>query len=112
MSNRIEELQAFLAETPNDPFLKYALTLEYKKLGDQDKTLSGFKDLVMHHPDYVGTYYHYAKYLEEIQDREQAFLIYQNGLQVAQRVKNRHAYSELLAAYNLARGIEEDDWDN
>lgn len=112
MSNRIEELTAFLAETPNDPFLKYALTMEHKKQGDKVETLAGFKHLVSNHPDYVGTYYHYAKYLEELQEKEQALAIYQEGMQVAQRVRNRHAYGELQAAYNLALGIEDDDWED
>ncbi|MFD2968366.1 tetratricopeptide repeat protein [Sphingobacterium bambusae] len=112
MPNRIEELKIFLAETPQDPFLKYALTMEYKKEGDKEKTLAGFLDLVTNHPDYVGTYYHYAKYLETLQEKEQALKIYQEGMEVAQRVRNRHAYGELVSAYNLARGIDEDDWDD
>lgn len=111
MSNRIAELLVFLEEAPNDPFLKYALTMEYKKIGDKEKTLTGFKDLVSKHPDYVGTYYHYAKYLEELKQLEDALVIYREGMEIAQRVRNRHALGELQAAYNLAQGIDEDDWD-
>ena len=112
MSNRLEELQAFLKESPNDPFLKYALTTEYKKIGDAAKTLAGFQDLHDHHPDYVGAYYHFAKFLEERGEKEKALTIYQEGMERAQAARNRHAYSELLGAYNLAMGIADDDWDD
>lgn len=112
MSNRLEELQQFLAESPNDPFLKYAITMEYQKLGDHDKVFGGFQDLRENHPDYVGTYYHFAKFLEEQDRKEEALEVYRVGMEVAQRVRNRHAYGELLSAYNLARGIEEDEWDD
>lgn len=112
MSNRIEELKQFLQDSPQDPFLKYALTLEYKKAGNAELTLAGFEELVSLHTDYVGTYYHFAKYLEEIGQREESLTIYKQGMEVAQRMRNRHAYGELLAAYNLALGIEDDDWDD
>src|SRR5690606_4611661 len=111
MSNRLEELQQFLKESPNDPFLKYAITTEYKKMGDTENTLAGFQDLRVNHPDYVGAYYHFAKYMEEQGRKEEALEIYQAGVEVAQRLRNRHAYGELLSAYNRAMGIEEDDWD-
>ena len=112
MNNRIAELQVFLKESPDDPFLKYALTTEYKKLGDTEKTLAGFQDLYEHHPDYVGAYYHFAKFLEEQGQKEKALTIYQEGMQKAQEARNRHAYNELLGAYNLAMGVDEDDWDD
>ena len=32
---RIDKLKTFLANSPNDSFLKHALALEYVKLGDE-----------------------------------------------------------------------------
>ena len=112
MSNRLEELQQFLTESPQDPFLKYAITMEYKKMGDQEKAFAGFQDLQENHPDYVGTYYHFAKFMEEQGKKEEAVEVYKAGMEVAQRLRNRHAYGELLSAYNLLLGVEEDDWDD
>lgn len=113
MSNRIEELTVFLQESPQDPFLKYALTMEYRKIGDVVKTRAGFEELVRDHADYVGTYYHYAKFLEEQHEKDEALLIYQKGMEIAQQKRNRHAYGELLGAYNLALGVsDDDDWDD
>lgn len=109
MTTRLEELRNFLAETPNDPFLKYAITMEHKKLGENMKVDEGFADLITNHSDYVGSYYHYAKFLEEQGELEKSLTIYQLGLEVAKRVGNRHAYNELLAAFNLAKGFDEDE---
>ncbi|SFT12105.1 tetratricopeptide repeat protein [Sphingobacterium wenxiniae] len=110
--NRIEELLQFLKDSPNDPFLKYALTMEYRKMGDTDKTREGFLDLITQHEDYVGTYYHFAKFLEGQRETEQALRIYEKGMDVAQRMRNRHAYGELQSAYKQALGEDEDDWDD
>jgi len=112
MNSRLEELKQFLAENPNDPFLKYALTIEYKKMGDMEKAMAGFQELVSQHENYVGTYYHFAKFLDENSQKNEALSIYKKGMEVAARVKNRHAYSELQRAYNLSMGIDEDDWED
>lgn len=86
--------------------------MEYKKMGDDEKTFIGFQDLRENHPDYVGTYYHFAKFLEEQGRKEEALEVYRVGMEVAQRVRNRHAHGELLSAYNLAMGVDEDEWDD
>lgn len=112
MSNRTADLLAFLSESPNDPFLKYALTMEYKKMGEDQLVRAGFEDLIQNHGDYIGTYYHYAKFLELAGEKDKALQIYQIGMEVAQRLKNRHAYGELQSAYKLAMGLDEDDWED
>lgn len=111
-SSRLEELKQFLKESPQDTFLKYAITMEYRKMGDAEKTLLGFEDLMTNHPDYLGAYYHFAKFLEEQGRQEEALNIYKSGMALAESQRNRHAYNELQAAYNLASGIDEDDWDD
>ncbi len=86
--------------------------MEYKKTGDNENAFAGFQDLQTNHPDYIGTYYHFAKFMEEQGRKEEALDVYRVGMEVAQRLRNRHAYGELLSAYNLAMGIEEDEWDD
>ncbi|MDR2281633.1 MAG: tetratricopeptide repeat protein [Sphingobacterium sp.] len=107
--DRIEQLKDFIKETPQDPFLHYALTMEYVKLGDIQKSREGFENMVSTYPDYVGTYYHYAKFLEKQSEKESAEKIYEEGILVASRMRNRHAMGELQSALNLLRGIDEDD---
>lgn len=107
--NRIEQLEAFLREAPQDPFLHYALTMEYLKIGDQQKTKAGFENLVASYPDYVGTYYHFGKFLEKEGNTEVAESIYNKGILVAKLARNMHAMGELQGALNLLKGFEDDD---
>lgn len=99
--NRIEQLVQFLKESPKDPFLHYALTMEYLKLGDIIQARKGFENMVSSYPDYVGTYYHYGKFLEKMNEKTHAEEIYNMGVNVAKNANNRHAMNELLGAINL-----------
>ena len=109
METRLEQLRQFLSESPNDPFLKYAYTMELLKLGDEKGALGGFEDLVKNHEDYVGTYYHYGKYLEQLGRKDEALRIYDNGMIVAQNKRNFHALGELKNAHLMASGLLDED---
>ncbi|MBP3943280.1 tetratricopeptide repeat protein [Sphingobacteriaceae bacterium WQ 2009] len=109
MQTRLEQLQAFIAESPNDSFLKYALATEYLKLGEQEVALKGFQQLVQEDPTYVGTYYHLGKLLVSLSRVEEAIQVYKAGMVIAQNKRNMHAYGELKAALLLL--TEEDDSD-
>jgi lipopolysaccharide biosynthesis regulator YciM len=100
MVNRLEKLLEFIDNEPNDPFLKYALATEYLKLNNQDEALKFYIDLVQNHEDYVGTYYHLGKLYELRQEQESALKIYQKGMEVAKKIKDNHALSELMGVYN------------
>lgn len=106
---RIEQLQQFLLETPDDPFLHYALTMEYVKLGKKEEALEKFEQLIQNYPDYLGTYYHFGKLLEQERQRERAVDIYTLGINLARNKRNMHALSELQGALNLLNGLEDDD---
>ncbi|GGH15935.1 tetratricopeptide repeat protein [Sphingobacterium alkalisoli] len=108
--DRLTQLLSFVAESPQDPFLRYALTMEYLKVEDMEKAGQGFRDLVENFSDYVGTYYHYGKFLEKQDKKEEALNIYQQGMLVAREMRNMHALGELQNAYNLALGFEDDDY--
>ncbi len=109
MENRLAQLEAFLAENPQDPFLKYALTMEHLKLGNDALARAGFEDLLGQHADYVGTYYHFGKFLESKQETEQAIAVYEKGIAMAQQKRNFHALGELRGALMAANGFDEDD---
>jgi len=107
--NKIEELKKFLEKSPQDPFLHYALTMEYVKLKDYVTAKSSFERLINDFPDYVGTYYHFGKLLELLKNQDQALLIYEKGMAIARAKRNFHALNELQGAYNLALGETDDD---
>ncbi|MFC3197391.1 tetratricopeptide repeat protein [Parapedobacter deserti] len=109
MNDRLSQLQRFLLETPNDPFLKYALATEYLKSGATDEALQYFEDLLTNHPSYVGTYYHLGKLYEALSRKQDAISTYERGMHAARNRHNMHALSELQAAYRLVMGIDDDD---
>ena len=99
MSERIEKLKTFLQSTPKDCFLNHALALEYVKLGDDASAKQYFEVNLQNDPAYVATYYHLAKLLERVGERESAIAIYEKGMHQAKTVKDMHSYSELQSAY-------------
>ncbi|OAQ42131.1 hypothetical protein A5893_03175 [Pedobacter psychrophilus] len=108
MVNRLEKLLEFIDNEPNDPFLKYALATEYLRLNNQDEALKFYLDLVQNHQDYVGTYYHLGKLYELRQEQELALKTYQKGMDVAKKIKDNHAYSELMGVFNSLQDEMED----
>lgn len=106
--NRLEQLKQFIEESPQDPFLYYAMTMEYLKLGDDEKAKEGFEYLISYYPSYVGTYYHFGKFLEKKNDFERAERIYSQGIGVSFAARNMHAMGELKSALNQLKGFDED----
>ena len=98
--NRIEQLKQFLKESPKEPFLLFALALEYQKIDDSAQSLKYFRQLSNEHPEYVGTYYHLGKLLETKEKFEEALVTYQTGMKIAMAQKDYHSHNELQSAYN------------
>lgn len=98
---RINKLKSFLENSPNDPFLQYALALEYLKIANFEEALRLFEQLIEQSPGYVGTYYHLGKLQEQLEQPQQAMITYQKGIEIATHQNDRHSASELRGAYNL-----------
>jgi Tfp pilus assembly protein PilF len=97
--NRIERIIEFLKQQPKDNFLRHALALEYIKIGEELKARDLFLEIVTEFPDYVGSYYHLAKVLEKLEQREAAIEWYEKGMAAAKLAKDDHSYRELQSAY-------------
>jgi len=108
-NTRLNKLLAFLVTEPNDPFILYALATEYNTLNDTEQAFQYYLKLVAEHPTYVGTYYHLGKLYQKVQQEEKAIEIYQIGMQRAREKGDRHAFSELQGAYNIAAGMDYED---
>lgn len=97
--DRIQKLLDFLKLSPDDNFLKHALALEYIKLDDTAKAKALFEDILTNSPDYIGSYYHLAKLLEQTGEKESAISWYEKGMVAAKKAGDNHAYNELQSAY-------------
>lgn len=97
--DRILQLEKFLIDTPNDPFLNYALAVEYVALNNDTKAQELFEWLVLNHPNYFATYYHLGKLYERLEKEDEAISIYETGLEITNSLNEKHAHGELRGAY-------------
>ena len=95
--SRLEQLNAFLEEDPNDPFNIYALALEYTK-SNTDSALHYFHRLLERFPDYISTYYHLGKLYQGLDRFEEAEKTFTKGIQFASILNKTKDASELKNA--------------
>ena len=98
--DRIIILRQFIKENPQDMFSRHALALECIKKGDDAEAEIMFNEILEINPSYVGTYYHLGKLLERVERSGEALVIYEKGMQEAEKQQDTHALRELKAAHN------------
>ena len=96
--NRIEILKGFLNDNPNDSFSRYALALEYLKLGQNDEALREFEAVTKNDPQYVATYYQLGQLYQKLGQKHEAEKTFRTGISVASKAGDEHTRSELEAA--------------
>ncbi len=95
--NRIQQLKAMLADEPQEPFLHYALALEYRKLADKVETVNHFTVLLRDFPDYLPTYYAFGTYLAEAGETKEALICLHKGFALAQSQAESKTAREIRA---------------
>ncbi|QIX63001.1 tetratricopeptide repeat protein [Hymenobacter sp. BT18] len=105
---RLQQLLAFYHDDPNDAFTIYALATEYRS-SDPAKAWEFYHKLLTEHPEYVGTYYHAGKLLEQLGQPAEAEQVYRTGLTVARRAGQLHAASEIQGVLNSLLGLDYED---
>ena len=97
--NRLQQLEEFLREEPQNPFNHYAVALEYLKT-DPVRAQQLFEHLLQHFPSYLPTYYPLAHLFIEQQQTQKAEEVFARGMQEADRAGDAKTSRELRAAYN------------
>lgn len=105
--NRIHQIEQMLKEDPQDPFLHYALCLEYTKIS-QTKGKPLWEDLLQEFPEYLPAYYQAGSCFAELGHKEQAIEIWKKGAEEAVKQKDHHTLTELKNIIQNAV-IEDDD---
>jgi len=100
MNDRINDLKNLLKNDPDDPFLHYALGLEYNKLGLLNRAIYEFELLLKKFPDYLPVYYQAAHLYMEMGDLYKAKDTFKNGMLLAKSVSELKTFQELSNAYN------------
>lgn len=96
---RLEQLEKFLEEEPNDPFNLYALALELLK-SNPEKALLLFNRLLHEFENYIPTYYTLASYYIDMDETEKARTILEKGIEKARSQQDAKALRELQSALN------------
>jgi predicted Zn-dependent protease len=94
-SPRLRQLQEFLADSPDDPELRYAVAMELLSLNAIDEAVSSFSTLVAARPDYVPTYLMLGQTLIRANREDEAKDVLRTGVTAARKAGNGHAESEI-----------------
>lgn len=105
--SRKAQIEALLADSPTDAFLRFALAKEYEKEGADAGAREVYEALIADQPEYIGTYYHLGKTLERVGEPAEAWRVYSEGIKITKKLGENHAMRELAGA-RLELGDEED----
>lgn len=100
MSLRIEQLNQFIKDDPEDPFNHYALALEYCK-SDEKRALEIFENVVKNHEQYLPVYYQLASLYTSMGQKEKAIQTFNDGIAIAR------GQGDLKTLRELNAGLEE-----
>ena len=90
-----ERIEAMLAETPDDPLLRYDLAMQYVSAGDDAGAAERFAELLHIARDYVPGYMHYGLTLQRLNRLAEARAIWEQGVALARRQGDGHAAGEM-----------------
>ena len=90
MPDRLATVRAMLRETPDDPFLRFALAQELCNAGQLDAGAAAFEALRRDRPDYTGLYFHLGVTLLELGRREEALATLDDGIARARAAGEHH----------------------
>lgn len=97
--DRIEDLLAMMNDDPEDPFIPYALALEYVRTENREKAGETFNLLLNRFPDYLPAYYQAARFFIEDEDHDLVRNVYEKGIELAEKQGQRKTLLELRSAY-------------
>jgi tetratricopeptide (TPR) repeat protein len=94
---RKEQIKELLAEDPNDPFLRYALAMEFVSEGAEEEALQCFQGIFRVAEDYVPAYQQAGQVLLRLGRPAEAAEVLRRGITAAARTGERHALEEMQA---------------
>ena len=95
--SRREQLEELLKSDPEDLFLLYALAMACLSDGEITQGLERLDQVIQQDPDYVAAYFQKGQALATQGDTAAAKLALTQGIEVAQKIGETHAESEMSA---------------
>ena len=98
MNERARTLITFLAADPGDLFSRYALALEYRKMGLWEECVRELRNVTERDPTYLGAYYQLGSLLAEHGQYKDAEAVYRQGIMQSHQAGDAHSEKELREA--------------
>jgi hypothetical protein len=95
VKSRKEQIEAMLADDPNDPELRYMLAMEHVSAGDDSAAVVCFRDLIAQTATYFPAYHMGGRALQRLGKISEARSLLQEGIPLAMRQGNTHAAGEM-----------------
>jgi Tfp pilus assembly protein PilF len=96
--DRIATFRALIAKSPQDPFPRYGLAMEFRSRGEMESASAAFDELIAAFPDYVPSYLMAGGVASSLGQRDSARTLFQRGIEVASARGDSHARGELQSA--------------
>jgi cytochrome c-type biogenesis protein CcmH/NrfG len=94
-ATRRQQLEAMLADDPNDPELHYMLAMEHVSEGNDAEAVRVFGEVIALKPDYPPAYHMAARALVRQNRIVEAKAMLEHGITAAEAVANFHAAGEM-----------------
>ena len=91
---RIDLLQKYISEEPDNPFNVYALAMEFYEQ-QPEKAQMFLEELIRNHPGYLPTYFKLAHLYWDLEEWELTDSIFLKGIDLAEKQNDQKALSEL-----------------
>jgi len=96
-ADRLMQLRAWLAEEPGDAFLRYAIALELKRIGELEQAIESLESLLGDKPEHIPSYYQLAVLLAEQSRFAEAITCCEAGMLRCTVAGDQKARGELAA---------------
>ena len=93
--SRREQIEAMLADEPNDPELHYMLAMEHVSAGDDAGAVHCFERLIQIAPTYPPAYHQAGRALQRLNRIAEARTLLTQGIPIAEKQGNSHAAGEM-----------------
>jgi tetratricopeptide (TPR) repeat protein len=100
-ADRKKHLDKLLEREPGDPFLRYALAMEHKKVGKHQLALEWFDKTLEADASYCYAHYQIGQVHELLEDPDAAKAAYTRGIKAANQHGDSHAAGEMQVALDL-----------
>lgn len=92
---RREQIEAMLADDPQDVFLRYTLAMEYRSEDRNAESLALYRDLMSESPPHVPSHFRAAQLLVDDGEIEDAREILRHGIELAREQDDSHTAAEM-----------------